>query len=77
MEQTAKRGWRLKTSDRLAALVPSFADTRNSIIHEGAELTGGYEVTGSAYEGPWIHTGERLLRESIKVWLRSFGHPTA
>lgn len=48
----------------------SFGDLRNSIIH-GDVVTGsfGYDLDGSAYNGHFFDTAERVLRESVKVAL--------
>lgn len=51
----------------------SFGEARNEIVHDGLEQNLVYEVDGSAYNGPFVNTGERLLRETITVCLRDFG----
>lgn len=52
----------------------AFATARNEIIHEGRSKTLDYEKAGSAYEGPIIHTGERLFRETVRAVLADLGH---
>jgi len=51
----------------------SFADVRNDIIHEGRAKTLKHRAT--AYRGEYVFTGERLLRESIKVCMGDLGYP--
>lgn len=54
----------------------SFGDARNSIIHgDVTPESSTYTEQGSAYVGPYFHTAERLLRESIKVALAERGEP--
>jgi hypothetical protein len=53
----------------------SFADARNTIIHEGTIPSLQYIARGSAYEGHYFHTGERLLRETIKILFDASGYP--
>lgn len=53
----------------------SFADARNTIIHEGVIPSLMYRARGSAYEGHYFHVGERLLRETIKILFDGQGYP--
>lgn len=65
-----------KKSEKCTDLVHwfhAFADVRNEIVHEGRASNLSYEMEESAYQGPLSDIGERLLRETIRVCLRSFG----
>jgi hypothetical protein len=54
----------------------SFADARNTIIHQGIVPTLAYaNPANTEYEGPFVFTGEFLLRAVIKVSLAQFGYP--
>jgi hypothetical protein len=53
----------------------SFANARNDIIHEGSTSEPMFTVAGTRYEGPHFHTGERVLREAIKMKLTELGCP--
>ncbi len=48
----------------------SFGEARNAIIHgDVVPSSAEYEEPGSAYNAPYFHTADRLLRESVKVAL--------
>lgn len=51
----------------------SFSRLRNDIIHDGRLTSPVYGVEGSAYNGPYLFVGERVLREACRVALRAFG----
>lgn len=55
-----------------------FGNTRNEIIHRGTHPAPDYheQANGadSPYNGNYLHTGERLLRETILVKLTEEGH---
>jgi hypothetical protein len=54
----------------------SFADARNTIIHQGVVPSLAYTNPSNAeYEGPFVFTAEFLLRAVIKVSLAQFGYP--
>jgi hypothetical protein len=54
----------------------SFADARNTIIHQGVVPSLAYTNSANAdYEGPFVFTAEFLLRAAIKVSLAQFGYP--
>jgi hypothetical protein len=54
----------------------SFADARNTIIHQGIVPSLAYTNPSNAeYEGPFVFTAEFLLRAVIKVSLAQFGYP--
>jgi hypothetical protein len=54
----------------------SFADARNTIIHQGIVPSLAYTNPPNAeYEGPFVFTAEFLLRAVIKVSLAQFGYP--
>jgi hypothetical protein len=54
----------------------AFTRCRNKVIHEGHVDAIGYSNGASAYNGPFPHIAERVLREAIKVFLEElgFGH---
>jgi len=52
----------------------SFAATRNKIIHDGAAKSLVYDEEGSAYNGYYVFTAERLMREALKIQLELLGH---
>jgi len=54
----------------------SFADCRNTIIHGGRLESADYHQDGSAYNGPYLFVGERVLREACRVALATFGYST-
>ena len=52
----------------------SFADARNTIIHQGVVPSLVYTNASNAeYEGPLVFNAEFLLRAIIKVSLAQFG----
>jgi hypothetical protein len=54
----------------------SFADARNTIIHQGIVPSLTYaNAANTEYEGPFVFTGEFVLRAVIKVSLAQFGYP--
>jgi hypothetical protein len=54
----------------------SFADARNTIIHQGVVPSIAYTNPQNAgYEGPFVFTAEFLLRAVVKVSLAQFGYP--
>src|SRR2546422_430134 len=54
----------------------SFADARNTIIHQGVVPSLMYiNPSNTEYEGPLVFTAEFLLRAIIKVSLVEFGYP--
>jgi hypothetical protein len=54
----------------------TFADARNTIIHEGVVPSLTYANPSNAeYEGPFVFTAEFLLRAVIKVSVAQFGYP--
>ena len=54
----------------------SFADARNTIIHQGVVPPLTYtNPTNAEYEGPFVFTAEFLLRAVIKVSLAQIGYP--
>jgi hypothetical protein len=54
----------------------SFADARNTIIHQGVVPSLAYTNPANVeYEGPFVFTAEFLLRAAIKVSLAQFGYP--
>ena len=54
----------------------SFADARNTIIHQGVVPSLAYTNPQNAgYEGPFVFTAEFLLRAVVKVSLAQFGYP--
>jgi len=54
----------------------SFADARNTIIHQGVVPSLAYTNPSNAeYEGPLVFTAEFLLRAAVKVSLAEFGYP--
>ena len=70
------RTWGKDNTDTCTDLVHwchALGDTRNQIVHEGSAVSLEYAPGGSAYEGPLVNIGERLLRETVRVCLRDFG----
>lgn len=54
----------------------TFADVRNTIIHEGVVPSLVYTNTlNTNYEGPFAFTAEFLLRAAIKASLAPLGYP--
>src|SRR5262249_35533569 len=54
----------------------SFADARNTIIHQGVVPSLAYTHPQNAgYEGPFVFTAEFLLRAVVKVSLAQCGYP--
>ena len=54
----------------------SFADARNTIIHQGVVPSLAYtDPQNAGYEGPFVFTAEFLLRAVVKVSLAQFGYP--
>ena len=54
----------------------SFADARNTIIHQGVVPSLVYTNHSNAeYEGPFVFTAEFILRALIMVSLGQFGYP--
>jgi len=54
----------------------SFADVRNTIIHQGVAPSLTYtNPSNPEYEGPFVFTAEFLLRAVIKVSFAQFGYP--
>lgn len=52
-----------------------FSDTRNAIVHEGAEPDLVYDAEDSAYSGPFPQVGQQVLREAIRALLEvKFGY---
>lgn len=51
----------------------AFTRCRNKIIHEGQVDSVEYTNGSSAYNGPFPHIAERVLREAIKVLLDELG----
>jgi hypothetical protein len=52
----------------------SFAEARHLIVHQGGAPNLVYDEPGSRFNGPLFHSGERLLRETIKASLVTFGY---
>jgi hypothetical protein len=52
----------------------TFGDTRNEIVHTGRVRALTFEEPGSAYSGPMVFIGERLLREAIRLAFARFGY---
>lgn len=53
----------------------SFADARNTVIHQGVVPSLNYtNPFNTGYEGPFVFTAEFLLRAVIKVSLAQFGY---
>jgi hypothetical protein len=52
----------------------TFAETRHLIVHQGRAPNLVYDEAGSRFNGPLFHSGERLLRETIKASLVTFGY---
>ena len=44
-----------------------FSDTRNAIVHEGAEPDLIYDEEGSAYRGPYPQIAQQVLRDAIRA----------
>ena len=53
----------------------TFCDARNCIIHDGVTPKLTYRARASRYNGSLVNTGERLLRESVKVAMIRLGYP--
>ena len=53
----------------------ALADVRNAILHSGSAPTLSYEQPGSRYSGPLVETGDRVMRELIKLTLGLCGYP--
>lgn len=52
-----------------------FSDTRNLIVHEGAEPDLVYAEEASAYSGPFPQIAQQVLRESVRAFLSvAFGY---
>jgi len=51
-----------------------FAAARNSVVHRAAHPKMRPPLR-NRYRGPYFHTAERLLRESIRASLVRFGYP--
>jgi hypothetical protein len=62
------------THSDLGHWLSTFAEVRHLIVHEGSAPSLVYDQSGSRYNGPLFHTGERLLREAIKSSLVRFGY---
>jgi hypothetical protein len=52
----------------------SFGEARNQIIHGEPEPPVDYRQPDSPYNGPFVWTAERLLREVVRVTLGAFGY---
>ena len=55
----------------------ALADARNKVIHEGTVPNLHYEEPDSAYNGHLVETGDRVLREAVKVEMGNLGYPEA
>ena len=55
----------------------AFGNARNTIIHKGGLPEPTYSGSNRAYNGPFIFTGEFLLRGVIKVLLSELGYNNA
>jgi hypothetical protein len=53
----------------------SFADARNTIIHQGVVPPLVYNAANANYNGHFVFTAEYLLRAVVKVSLAQFGYP--
>lgn len=53
----------------------SFADARNTIIHQGVVPSLVYNAANANYKGHFVFTAEYLLRTVVKVSLAQFGYP--
>jgi hypothetical protein len=53
----------------------SFADARNTIIHQGVVPPLVYNAANANYTGHFVFTAEFLLRAVVKVSLAQFGYP--
>ena len=53
----------------------SFADARNTIIHQGVVPSLVYNAANANYNGHFVFTAEYLLRAVVKVSLTQFGYP--
>lgn len=52
----------------------TFGTARHLVVHEGLVPSLSYDETGSRYNGPFFHIGERLLREAIASALVKVGY---
>lgn len=52
----------------------TFGSARHLVVHEGLVPALSYNETGSRYNGPFFHIGERLLREAVSAALTRFGY---
>jgi hypothetical protein len=52
----------------------ALADSRNEVTHSGHASTMDYSE-GTAYDGPIVEIGDRVLRELTKLSLGLSGHP--
>ncbi|MGQ0679838.1 MAG: hypothetical protein ACT4OM_09325 [Actinomycetota bacterium] len=52
----------------------AFSDARNDIAHRGVATSLEYQE-GTAYDGPLVEIGDRVLRELIKLTLGLCGYP--
>ncbi len=80
-EPTLNRSWTDRSGSTRTAALSAFehwymalADTRNEIAHSGHASTLDYSE-GTAYDGPLVEIGDRVLRELIKLSLGLSGHP--
>jgi hypothetical protein len=53
----------------------SFADARNTIIHQGVVPPLVYNAANANYTGHFVFTAEYLLRAVVKVSFAQFGYP--
>lgn len=52
----------------------TFGSARHLVVHEGLVPGLTYNETGSRYDGPFFHIGERLFREAVSAALSRFGY---
>jgi hypothetical protein len=53
----------------------ALADARNQVVHGEPDAPRTYDEAGSPYAGPFVETGDRVLREAIDVELGNCGYP--
>jgi hypothetical protein len=53
----------------------ALADARNAILHNGSASTLTYDYPGSSYSGALLETGDRVMRELVKLTLGLCGYP--
>jgi hypothetical protein len=76
------RSWTTRSgahhSDTVSAFVhwlSALGDARNALVHGEDGTSLDYHESGSAYDGPFVEVGDRVLREAVLLALGECGYP--